>query len=88
VRVDNQRLRPLRKLRAFLWGSVNDNWNGQLNPLAAPLPQTLFCVSELLVAHKTWIAPRILHSVQDAEKLWDTCGRLSLPPRLALPFPQ
>ena len=27
-------------------------------------------------------------SVQDAEKLWDTCGRLSLPPRLALPFPQ
>jgi len=48
----------------------------------------LFCVSELLVAHKTWIAPRILHSVQDAEKLWDTCGRLSLPPRLALPFPQ
>jgi len=60
VRADNQRLRPFRELPPFLWGSVNDNWNGQLNPLAAPLPQPLFCVSELLVAHRTWIAPDIL----------------------------
>jgi hypothetical protein len=60
VRIDNQRLRPFRKLRAFLWGSVNDNWNGQFNPLAAPLRQPLFCVSELLVAHKTTCVPSFL----------------------------
>jgi hypothetical protein len=75
VRVDNQRLRPFIELRAFLWGSVNDNWNVQLNPLAAPLPQPLFCVIELLVAHKTWIAPCILHSVSGVEKLWETWRR-------------
>src|SRR6266481_3123216 len=53
MRVDNQRLRPFRELRAFLGGSVNDNWNGQLNPLAAALLHPLFCVCELLVAHRT-----------------------------------
>jgi len=37
MRVDYQRLRPFRELLALLWGSVNENWNGQLNPLAAPL---------------------------------------------------
>src|SRR5882762_2702021 len=53
MRVDNQRLRLFRELLALLWGSVNDYWNGQFNPLAAPLPQPLFCASELLVAHRT-----------------------------------
>ena len=36
VRIDNQRLCPFRKLRAFLGRAVNDNRNGQLNPLAPP----------------------------------------------------
>jgi len=45
---------------------VNDNWNGQLNPLAAPLPQPLFCVSELLVAHRTLDSTHILHSAKAA----------------------
>ncbi len=26
----------MRPLRAFLGRAVNDNWNGQLNPLAPP----------------------------------------------------
>src|SRR5438046_3468787 len=36
VRIANQRSPPFRKLRAFLGRAVNDNWNGQLNPLAPP----------------------------------------------------
>src|SRR6267154_4521379 len=44
---------PFQRTAAPPLGSVNDNWNGQLNPLAAPLPQPLLCVSELLVAHRT-----------------------------------
>ena len=31
---------------------MKDNWHAQLNPLAAPLPQPIFCVSEPLIAHK------------------------------------
>ena len=38
--------------RAFRLASVKDNWHAQLNPLAAPLPQPMFCVSEPLIAHK------------------------------------
>jgi hypothetical protein len=36
MRTDDERLRVFVELRAFPWGSVNDHWNLQLNPLAAP----------------------------------------------------
>jgi hypothetical protein len=49
VCVDNQRVGAFIKLRAFLWGSVNGNWNAQLNPLAAPFFQPLYCVVSRLV---------------------------------------
>src|SRR6266550_1801482 len=62
MRVDYQRLRPFRKLLALPWRSENDYWNGQLNPLTASLPQPLFCVSELLVAHRTLDCIPILES--------------------------
>jgi DNA phosphorothioation-dependent restriction protein DptG len=35
VRTDHQRLRALIKLRAFALGSVDNNGNAQINPLAA-----------------------------------------------------
>ncbi len=51
MRVDNKGLRSFGELGAFRGASVKDNWNAQLNPLAVPLPQPKFGVSEPLVAH-------------------------------------
>ena len=34
---DNERLRILIEWRTFPSASVNDNWNVQLNPFAAPV---------------------------------------------------
>jgi hypothetical protein len=42
VRADNQRFGTLIERGTFLATSVNPNWNAQLNPLAASLPQHFF----------------------------------------------
>jgi len=51
MRVDHQCLRTFIELPTFTWGSVNDNWNVQINPLAAPVLQPSF-FSAILVVHK------------------------------------
>ncbi len=51
MRTDHKCLRTFIELRALIWGWVNDNWNVQINPLAAPVFQPSNFVSEFLVAH-------------------------------------
>ena len=51
MRTDDQCLRTFIELRAFIWGWVNDNWNIQINPLAAPVFQQAHFMSKFLVAH-------------------------------------
>ncbi len=42
MRTDHNCFRTFIKLRSIPWVSVNDNWNIQINPLAAPLFQPSF----------------------------------------------
>jgi hypothetical protein len=51
MRTDHKCLRIFIELRAFPWRSVNDNWNAQINPLAAPVLEPSFRTSEFLVVH-------------------------------------
>ena len=51
MRTHHKRLRTFIELWAFPWGSVNNNWNIQINPLATPVFQPSFCTTEFLVEH-------------------------------------
>jgi hypothetical protein len=51
MRADHKCLRIFIELRAFPLGSVNDNWDAQINPLTAPVFEPSFCTSEFLVVH-------------------------------------
>src|SRR5215469_3106428 len=56
---NSQRLCPLVELRAFLWGSVNDNRSVPLNPQAAPFFEPSFFTirhtrPRYAVAHLSW----------------------------------
>ncbi|HYL61105.1 MAG TPA: hypothetical protein VE077_00665, partial [Candidatus Methylomirabilis sp.] len=44
-------LRIFVKLRAVTWRSVNDDWNVQINPLAAAVLRPWFWTPESLVVH-------------------------------------
>jgi hypothetical protein len=44
MRADHERLRTFIELRSLIGWSVNDNWNVQINSLAAPVFQPSFCV--------------------------------------------
>jgi hypothetical protein len=44
MRVDHERLRTFIELRSLIGWSVNDNWNIQINSLAAPVFQPLICI--------------------------------------------
>ena len=51
MRTDHECLRTFIELPALIWGWINNNWNVQINPLAAPVFQPSFCISEILVVH-------------------------------------
>ncbi len=51
MRTDDKCVRAFVELRAFPCGSINDYWNGQFNPLAAPVFQPSFRAIEFLVGH-------------------------------------
>jgi len=51
MRTDHKCLRTFIELRALIWGWVNDNYNVQINPLAASIFQPSFCISEFLIVH-------------------------------------
>lgn len=51
MRTDDKCVRAFVELRAFPCGSINDYWNVQFNPLAAPVFQPSFRAIEFLVGH-------------------------------------
>ena len=67
MRTDHKCLRTFIELRVFIWGWVNDNWNVQINPLAAPVFQPSF-FSAILVVHKN----RIRRYFPVWGQLWDS----------------
>jgi hypothetical protein len=48
---DYKCLRAFIELRAFIWWSINNNWNVQINPLAAPVFQPSLGISQFRVVH-------------------------------------
>ena len=51
MRTDHKCLRTFIELRALPRGSVDENWNVQINPLAAPVFQPSFGISQFRVVH-------------------------------------
>lgn len=65
MRTDYKCLRIFIKLRAVTWRSIHDNWNVQVNPLAASVLQPWFWTAESLVVHTKSGYDAILLSATD-----------------------
>ncbi len=67
MRTDHKCLRTFIELWALPWRSVNDNWNVQINPLAAAHPCPSSCVSLPLVEHTIQNKPLFRCQGRDVE---------------------